>query len=54
VEIRSLPTHEGLDTIRGFLAVLLTFDFNHDIDRTCTEKLGISRPQHGVTIGDAG
>jgi hypothetical protein len=50
-EIRSLPTHQGLDAVRGPLATLFTYDLSPVIDRICAEKLGIPRPKQDVSVG---
>ena len=50
-EAKGLPMSRGLDVIRGMLAVFLPFGLNDGIDKVCTDKLGVPRPKHPVSIG---
>jgi hypothetical protein len=50
-EVKTLPTSQGLDVVRGVLAVFLPFGLNDTIDRVCTDKLRIPRPRHPIFIG---
>jgi len=51
-EAKGLPTSQGLDVIRGMLAVFLPFGLDDGIDRVCTDKLAIPRPRDPISIGN--
>jgi hypothetical protein len=50
-ESKNLPTSQGLDVVRGMLAVFLPFGLNDGIDQICNDKLGIPRPKDPISIG---
>lgn len=52
-ELNELPRSQGLDLIRGMLAIFLPFGLSDAIDQTCITKLGIHRPGHPVASGRA-
>jgi hypothetical protein len=52
-EVKSLPTAQGLDVVRGMLAAFLPFGLNDSIDQVCTNKLGVPRSKHPISIGNA-
>jgi hypothetical protein len=51
-EVKNLPTSQGLDVVRGMLAVFLPFGLNDGIDRVCTDKLGVPSPELPISIGN--
>ena len=51
-EVKSLPTSQGLDVVRGMLSVFLPFGLDDSIDQVCNDKLGVPRPKHPISIGN--
>ena len=51
-EVKSLPTSQGLDVVRGVIAAFLPFGLNDSVDRVCTDKLAIPRPRDPISIGN--
>jgi hypothetical protein len=52
-DVKSLPTAQGLDVVRGMLAAFLPFGLNDSIDRVCIDKLGVPRPKFPISNGNA-
>jgi hypothetical protein len=50
-EVKSLPSSQALDVLRGMLAVFLPVGLNDGIDQICNDKLGIPRPKYPISIG---
>jgi hypothetical protein len=51
-EAKNLPTSQGLDVVRGMLAIFLPFGLDDSVDRVCTNKLGVPRSKHPISIGN--
>jgi len=50
-QLKVLPSSQGIDWIRGILAVFLPFGLNDKVDQVCSDKLGIPTPNHPIAMG---